>query len=564
MIRFLFILLACLPAFSGALYAASSQVESHTPSAQPPGVAEAGPALLPLTPYLSLLEDPKGQLSFDEVRQATTQHQFTPLKGSANFGFSPSTWWIRVSVHNPAAEARHFYLRQDYPLIDFLDLWQPTAEGWLHTATGDRHEFHSRALDLRTFVFPLTLAPGETQTLYLRFETQGSLNIGLALYAPSELISQVTWEYLSLGIYYGGFIVLLVYNLIIFLTVRERAFIFYVLYVLSYGLYMSVHNGLSFQYLWPESSWMANKSLLLLLALSLFGALRFTREILSLAQLLPVADRLAARVEWGCVLGLILAPILSYHHVVLMLSVLTTFICIQLLVVGVMALMKGSRPARFYLVAFSALLLGAFVYMLKSFGVLPHNAFTQNAFQLGSLVEMVLLSLALGSRMQDIKRRNHIDVLTGLYNRRFFDEQLQQEYLKACRRHQPLSLLVLDIDYFKQFNDSRGHAEGDKALQLVADILAGTVQKPGMACRYGGEEFALILPETSAGEAMQLAERIREKVVRDTKEGVGLTVSIGCSEFDAKQHLSGFALFEAADEALYRAKADGRNCVKAY
>lgn len=156
MIRLLFIWLACLPVFSGALYAASLPVESNAPSKYALAVAEARTALLPLTPYLSLLEDSGGQLSFDDVRQQAEQNKFIPLKGSANFGFSPSTWWVRVSVHNPADEARQFYLRQDYPLIDFLDLWQPSADGWLHTATGDRRAFHSRLLDLRTFVFPLT------------------------------------------------------------------------------------------------------------------------------------------------------------------------------------------------------------------------------------------------------------------------------------------------------------------------------------------------------------------------------------------------------------------------
>ncbi|QSX29311.1 GGDEF domain-containing protein [Shewanella cyperi] len=528
-------------------------------------VAELATERLSLDPYLSLLEDPQGELSFEQVQRLATERQFSPLGNrSPNFGFSKSAWWVQLTLHNSGRKQQDWYLRQDYPLIDFLDLWQPQEQGWLVTSTGDRRPFHSRPLDNRTFVFPLTLAPDETKTLFLRFQTQGSLNIGLEALSAEGLVSQVGHEYLFMGIYYGGFAVLLVYNLILFMTVRERAFIFYVLYVFSYGLYMSVHNGLSFQFLWPDNSWLANKSLLLLLALSLFGALRFTREILGSAQLLPRADRLTAIMEWVAVIALLLSPVLSYHLVIVPLSLLTTLLCVQLFVMGVMALMRGSRPARYFLVAFSALLLGAFTYMLKSFGLLPHNEFTQNAFQIGSLVEMVLLSLALGSRMGDIKRRNHIDVLTGLYNRRFFDEQLPLEFQKAQRRSQPLSLLVLDIDKFKEFNDSRGHTQGDKALRAVARVLASAIRKPGLACRYGGEEFALILPETGSGEAAVLAERIRARVAEETAGRFDLSVSIGHATLGEGSFASGYGLFDAADAALYQAKAAGRNCVLAF
>ncbi|QYJ79271.1 diguanylate cyclase [Shewanella acanthi] len=530
-----------------------------------------------LTPFITLLEDPQGELSFEQVLDKANLGQFKTLGDKQpNFGFTTSAWWVMLTLHNPTKQSQQWYLRQDYPLIDYLDLWQPKVgltsgnstqmniDDWQRISTGDRHPFNSRPLENRTFVFPLTLAPGETKSLFLRYQTEGSLNIGLEAYSTEALISQVGHEYLFMGIYYGGFVVLLVYNLIIFMTVRERAFIFYVLYVFSYGLYMSVHNGLSFQFLWPDNSWLANKSLLFLLALSLFGALRFTREILGSAQLLPRADRLTAVMEWVAVISMMLSPVLSYHLVIVPLSLLTTLLCVQLIVMGVLALLRGSRPARYFLVAFLALLLGAFTYMMKSFGLLPHNAFTQNAFQIGSLVEMVLLSLALGSRMGDIKRRNHIDELTGLYNRRFFDEQLPQEYQKALRRSQPLSLLVMDIDNFKAYNDSLGHIQGDKALRAVAKVLRSSTRKPGMACRYGGEEFSLIMPGATSHEAAVLAERIRAKVEEETVGRFNLSVSIGHATLSAGNFASGLAMFDAADAALYQAKAAGRNCVLAY
>ncbi len=521
---------------------------------------------LDLRPHLELLEDAEGRLDFEQVLTRAGEGGFAGLgETSPNFGFTASVWWVRLTLANPDDQARRLVIRQDYPLIDHLDFWAPAPDGgWQRSATGDRLPFAQRPLDYRTFLFPVELAARSETTFYLRFQTEGALNIGLFAHSPKDLLRLTTQEYLALGIYYGGFMVLLVYNLIMFLTVREKAFLYYLIYVLSYGLYMSVHNGLSFQFLWPGNPWLANQSLLWLLAVSLFGCLRFTREILRTASLLPRADRIAFAMEVVCLLALVASPFFAYRTMVVPMSWVTAVVCFHLLVMGIIALARGSAPARYYTLAFSALLSGVLAYMLKTFGLLPHNAITQNAFQIGSLIEMVLLSLAIGSRINEMTQAGYLDSLTQLHNRRHFNERMHVEFEKATRRGQPLSLAVLDIDHFKRFNDTHGHAEGDQALRAVARILAASVRKPATPCRYGGEEFVVILPGTSAAEAAVLAERLRRRVEEETASDFRLSVSIGHATLEPNGFGTPDCFFKAADLALYAAKEGGRNRVVDY
>ncbi|MCG2582541.1 MAG: sensor domain-containing diguanylate cyclase, partial [Marinobacter sp.] len=509
-----------------------------------------------LRPYLRLLEDAQGQLSFDQVRARAEAGDFADLGGAApNFGFTNATWWVRFTLRNPGDDPLRVTIRQDYPLIDHLDFWSPMKDGgWHLVSTGDRQPFAQRPLNNRQFLFPLEVSAHSEATYYLRFQTDGSLNIGLFAHTSADLFSLTAEEYLALGIYYGGFIVLLVYNLIMFRSLRERAFAYYALYVLSYGLYMSVHNGLSFQFLWPDNPWLANQSLIVLLALSLFGALRFTREILSTAVLCPRADRISFFMELSVLLVLLLGPFLSYRILIVPLALMTVVICAQMMLLCILTLIQGSGPARYYLAAFTALLGGVFTYMGKTFGLLPHNALTQNAFQVGSMIEMVLLSLAIGSRMNEIKQQNSRDALTRIYNRRYFNEQVHSEFQKTIRRSLPLSLMVIDIDHFKRFNDTFGHARGDQVLKVVAQTLFRSVRKPGSVYRYGGEEFVILLPGSEAVDVAVIAERIRKQIERETTDSHQITVSIGFATQVQDRFEDPESLFNAADDALYMAK----------
>ena len=175
--------------------------------------------------------------------------------------------------------------------------------------------------------------------------------------------------------------------------------------------------------------------------------------------------------------------------------------------------------------------------------------------------------LLLKKNRDQLANMSMIDGLTGIANRRRFDDYLDQEFRRGARNEYPVSLLMLDIDEFKIYNDSFGHQKGDECLKAVAVEIKGHSRRPSdLVARYGGEEFAVILPDTPLGAAEMLAEKIRAGVEglglahADASAGAFVTLSIGaaCTEDGA----AGLAdLIEAADKCLYRAKETGRNRV---
>lgn len=173
-----------------------------------------------------------------------------------------------------------------------------------------------------------------------------------------------------------------------------------------------------------------------------------------------------------------------------------------------------------------------------------------------------LVALAIGNatsqaRIRELALRDH---LTGVFNRRAFEEHLAEQIARSHHQHAPLSLLMMDVDHFKNINDSHGHQQGDRVLVEVARRLRSATRQQEMAARIGGEEFAVVLPDASAGGAALAGERLRHLIEEHRFPGVGrVTVSVGVAELVGTEDLDD--LYRNADAALYRAKLNGRNRV---
>jgi diguanylate cyclase (GGDEF)-like protein len=151
------------------------------------------------------------------------------------------------------------------------------------------------------------------------------------------------------------------------------------------------------------------------------------------------------------------------------------------------------------------------------------------------------------------------DALTGLFNRRHLDATLHTEFERIEHTGASLSVMLFDVDHFKKFNDTYGHDQGDRVLQAVAATFAQTLRKYDSACRYGGEEFVGILPETTSEQAFAVAERVRKAVAATMVDGLQVNISIGVATWPDLSVTSSQALLEAADSALYQSKDGGRN-----
>ncbi len=180
--------------------------------------------------------------------------------------------------------------------------------------------------------------------------------------------------------------------------------------------------------------------------------------------------------------------------------------------------------------------------------------------------EQIALSLANLGLQETLRNQSVRDGLTGLHNRRYLEEALERELGRAARSERPLALILIDVDHFKRFNDNFGHETGDAVLRAIAEMLGSNLRKADIACRYGGEEFVLIMPEADLENAVSKAQSLREAAkaldVRHEREEIGpITLSLGVAAFPALGS-DGEALLKVADEALYRAKREGRDRVE--
>jgi diguanylate cyclase (GGDEF)-like protein len=244
---------------------------------------------------------------------------------------------------------------------------------------------------------------------------------------------------------------------------------------------------------------------------------------------------------------------------------------LKLQVLGRSAALGTAETPRhvFYPVAGALLALGApgGLLLLRWFGSKPADPFAWIAAELvrdeatyayltvSTSAVFIVLGYVVGTSADRLRSIAITDSLTGLFNRRHFKSRLEQEVLRAHRYGTPLSLLIVDVDHLKQINDGRGHAEGDAAIVEVARTIREQLRGTDIGARYGGDEFAVLLPHTTAAEGLLIAERLREQLR-------SVTVSIGISELAAASDQSELELLLSADEALYRAKSDGRNCAR--
>jgi diguanylate cyclase (GGDEF)-like protein len=190
--------------------------------------------------------------------------------------------------------------------------------------------------------------------------------------------------------------------------------------------------------------------------------------------------------------------------------------------------------------------------------------FITKPFEFTELQVRVRSALRLHQLVQMLSQKAQIDGLTGLWNRALFDRRMGEEFARSVRHGHALSLAMIDIDHFKAVNDTFGHPAGDLVLHGIAKVLQRAGRASDLACRYGGEEFALVMPDTAPADAARLCERIRAEIEAMAWPRLGgrvMTVSIGVAGMHGRFEGGADALIETADRNLYAAKRGGRNCV---
>ncbi|MDD0968983.1 MULTISPECIES: hybrid sensor histidine kinase/response regulator [Pseudomonas] len=391
--RYLLMLLFCLP-----LLASAVEFDEFTQS-------------LPLGRSLQVFEDPSGQASIADVRAQAAAGNFKPHdKATLNAGYSRSAFWLKIDLHyrptNPSAQ-RSWLLELAYPPLDHLDLYLPDAAGdyRLVRQTGDALPFASREIRQNNYLFDLAFKADQQRTVYLRLSSEGSIQAPVTLWSSTAYLEDQPVRLYVLGIIYGVLLGMLVYNLFIYLSVRDTSYLYYIFYIASFGLYQLSVNGAAVEYFWPDNPWWANAATPFFIGCAgLFGS-QFARSFLQTRNHSRWLDRLLiALIVFGAVvIGLSLMT--SYGLALRLATTLALTFTVVIFAAGILAWWRGLRVARYFIIAWSAFLIGGIVNTMMVLGLLPNVFLTMYASQIGSAIEVALLSLALADRINAMREQ---------------------------------------------------------------------------------------------------------------------------------------------------------------
>ncbi len=422
-----------------------------------------------LGPYLYYLEDKDGAFDIKDVSDpATTMHFNRCKRLYPGFGFTSSVYWFKFTIQNPYDTQATRFLEVEYPLLDYIDLYVPNGKDKYRVyQQGDGYNFSKRPIPYRNFVFIIKIPGKSTVNYFFKVKTSSSLNIPARLYTQAAFMDKIENEETVLGIYFGILFAMLAYNLILYFTIRESVYLYYVLFVIFNFLFQLDLTGISFKYLWPHSIWWANESLpLFILVAYLFGTL-FTRQIINTRKVAPNVDKVLAALMW---LSLVCAALCLFfpYKVSIKAATLMSMTVVVHIFAGFLCLYRGYRPARYYALAWSISMAASAIYAFKSFGFLPNNFLTVWGIQIGSAWEVILLSMALSDRLSLLQKEK--EQIRAEYTRKLEDFA---RGLEEKVRQRTLELEKSNVLLKEQAEEMRiAEERAEKANQAKSDFLA--------------------------------------------------------------------------------------------
>ncbi|MCU1751014.1 hybrid sensor histidine kinase/response regulator [Pseudomonas sp. 6D_7.1_Bac1] len=366
---------------------------------------------LPLGRVMQVYEDVAGTASIDDVRaQAAAGHFKTHDKDTLNAGYSQSAFWLKVDLHyrpsNPNAQ-RTWLLELAYPPMGHIDLYLPDSTGGYRLAsrTGNTLPFANRQIRQNNYLFKLDFVPDQYETLYLRLQSEGSVQAPLTLWSSTAYLEDQPLRLYVLGLIYGVLLGMVVYNLFIYLSVRDTSYLYYIVYIASFGLYQLSVNGVAVEYFWPNNPWWASAATPFFIGLAaLFGS-QFARSFLQTASHTRWLDRLLLVLMAGSAVVVGLSLMTSYALALRLATALALVFIVVIFAAGIFTWWRGLRVARYFIIAWTAFLLGGIVNTLMVLGYLPNMFLTMYASQIGSAIEVALLSLALADRINAMREQ---------------------------------------------------------------------------------------------------------------------------------------------------------------
>ena len=557
---------------------------------------------------ISHFHDTYSHLQIEDV----LPQDFQTLSNQFSLGYIEGTTWFKITLAN-TSKNENFVLYFTEPLWEEFDLYQQKDDAWEITHAGLLVPLEKRQVNDVNPAFVIKVPKDQTITLYIKGKSVSSQLGAFQIFTQEEFFRPTRFSITDLYLFYIIFILLVAFfNIYLFLARREKIYAFYIFYVFALGIWISIKSGVYLLFgfnAWNDGLHASGTFIVLLLTL-------FSSEFLELQQRLPFIHRLfnIFAVTFG-LLGI--AITLQIPYTPLTFNIISSIFFTLLLVISIKVWREGHLKMRYYLIALMIYMPTMGMLTLTFNGFIENNDLTRYAFVLGSFIEVLFFNSLMVARYHSLfqdkihiqdelikeKEKNSqmledeiklqikelevtnkklmektkelekakerlsveatTDPLSQLYNRRYITQVTPKCFDVALRYDSNLSVMMIDLDDFKNINDTYGHDVGDNVIIQCSDTLQKLVRSSDLLARYGGEEFIIIATHTEADEVLSLANRIREtieKQVISTSNGEELhyTLSIGLSHLQEGDE-SIEQIIKRADKALYVAKANGKN-----
>jgi len=514
---------------------------------------------IPLGKHLVYFEDIDSQYSIEHIRQPEFQKHFIVSNENVlNFGHSDATYWLRFELTCPPqpglnnnAKEQEWILELAFATLEVVTLYEQHQphDTLIKRAIGYKNAISTREIPHNNFIFPLTLKPGDSNVYYMEVSRKGgTVQIPLTLYSARYFLTQDASAQYITGIFYGCIFAMILYNFFLMLSIGGRAYLYYILYIGGLAGTFLAMSGFGFLYLWPEHPEVNQRSAQLLSTFSVTMGLFFVRHFIKVKRYTVIGNQILsvlALVGGAIFTSIVIIPTFHsianvlYANIVSLIIPAVTFYCWR----------KGSRPAGFFLVAWSMLFIGVISYTLSLMGAIPSNAFTTYGIQIGATIEVILLSLGLADRI-NWERKQKFQALqnqhnatlrlkksedrllyralhsssTSLPNRAYLKRSLEQ-YIDNNEPKKRFGLFLISLNNFHEFNQTLGYANGNEILTLLTSRLSAEAKEiknviviekteniTQCIANAEGTTFALAVPLKSEFDAVNYAGRVVQAV----------------------------------------------------
>ncbi len=601
-----------------------------------------------LTPFTEYYPDETRQLTFTQVKQLPDNIWASAESTNFSFGFTDIPYWFRVTVSNETESSQPLLLEIGRARIDSIEVYISHNGTTSHSVTGTDHPSESIRVNQRTQIFPLELLPKDEAEIFFRIKNSEAVAFPLTLWHRDKFFEADKNDMLVYGAYFGIWLVILIYNTVLYTVLPRRALACFIAFVFSFGVHQLLGLGLGSTYIQAKYPDFYNLSSIVSLGFSTLTLMWLCSHLLSLAETNRTGLRLLQLFSYPALIAMLAYAFLGYATVYPILVAIAAPSALLVILLGITSAIQGNRIGIYATIAWTVLLLGIATKSLVQFQLLPLNFMTEGIAPTGFLLMMLALSFfvaaeyrrqttlmtqdangsnsplakvitrypditaiaenvtsehpptngvtnnlidenevneqleamvhtrtadlesaleELSQANETLKEINMTDAVTGIKNRHYFDTVFAQEWKRASREKYPISLLLLDIDHFKDVNDKYGHLAGDECLHEVASTISVALKRPAdIVARYGGEEFVAVLPYIENKNALEFANKIRSRVEASTYIADGheikVTVSIGVCTVTPTDNDDLKDMIYAADIALYEGKNSGRNQVR--